>query len=80
MPFSQQMSLPFELTLHATPDGPRLRTYSIVELEALREQTYAWNDVLLDASHNPLAGLRGELYEIALRSRSTPTRAASTCR
>ena len=41
---NQCLSLPHELVLHATPDGPRLRYVPVEELEALRVET------LLDAA------------------------------
>jgi len=37
MPFNQAMSLPQELTLRQTPEGPRLRRLPVVELQSLRE-------------------------------------------
>jgi sucrose-6-phosphate hydrolase SacC (GH32 family) len=66
MPFSQQMTLPSELTLHATQDGPRLRLNPITELETLRTHTEHWHDLELDSTTNPLSRLNGELYEIEI--------------
>jgi fructan beta-fructosidase len=37
MPFNQAMSLPNELKLHATPEGPRLTWSPVKELESLRD-------------------------------------------
>ena len=38
MPFNQQFTVPRELTLRTTPDGVRLNTYPVVEVESLRDQ------------------------------------------
>ena len=41
MPFNQGMSLPLELSLHTTPDGPRLAWQPVEELKALRSRRLA---------------------------------------
>jgi len=61
MPFNQQMTVPSELTLHATADGFRLR---IKELETLRVKTHAWDNVMLKAGENPLAELKGDMFDL----------------
>lgn len=66
MPFNQQMSFPCELTLRRTPDGLRLYRYPIAELAALRAREHAWHDEELTPHTNALAGIEGELLEIAL--------------
>ncbi len=38
MPFNSQMSLPVELTLHQTADGPDLHMYPVSEVDKLREK------------------------------------------
>ncbi len=50
MPFNQQFSLPRELTLRSTPEGIRLCTNPVKELEQLRRpnRTCHWKNVLLD--------------------------------
>ena len=65
MPFNQQMSFPSTLTLHATPDGPRLRRLPVKEIESLRGKPFQWEGDLSHTS-NPLAELAGETYEIDL--------------
>jgi fructan beta-fructosidase len=47
MPFNQQMTIPVELTLHSTDEGPRLRMNPIKELESLRSKTHKWTDLVL---------------------------------
>jgi fructan beta-fructosidase len=64
MPFNQQMTVPSELTLHATKDGPRLRMNPIEELKSLRTKTHQWKDVVLKAGDNPLAGITGDLFDL----------------
>jgi len=64
MPFSQQMTLPVELTLHATDEGPRMRMNPIKELDILRAKTHQWIDLTLKADENPLAAVKGDLFEV----------------
>ena len=55
---NQALSLPHELTLHATPDGPRLRYRPVAELEGLRVGTPA-------EGRDLSAGRAGELLAAA---------------
>lgn len=64
MPFSQQMTVPADLTLHSTAEGPRLRMNPVKELETLRTKTHEWKDLVLRAGGNPLAGLNGDLFDL----------------
>jgi sucrose-6-phosphate hydrolase SacC (GH32 family) len=64
MPFNQQMTIPAELTLHSTAEGPRLRMNPIKELESLRRKTHTWTDLVLKANENPLDELRGDLFDL----------------
>ena len=64
MPFNQQMTIPSELTLHATDEGPRLRMNPIEELASLRTKTHAWKDLALKAGENPLSELEGDLFDL----------------
>jgi sucrose-6-phosphate hydrolase SacC (GH32 family) len=65
MPFNQLQTLPCELQLHQTPDGPRMRRIPIKELETLRGKSWKQANVRLDeGAANPLADVRGELLEI----------------
>jgi fructan beta-fructosidase len=52
MPFDQQMSFPVELTLRATPQGPRLHFTPVQEIERLYQETQTLTDVAL--SQEPL--------------------------
>jgi fructan beta-fructosidase len=64
MPFNQQMTVPVELTLHSTEEGPRLRMNPIKELETLRVKTHRWTDLTLKAGENPLEGIEGDLFDV----------------
>ena len=44
MPFNQAFSLPMDLTLHATPDGVRMRVQPIAELKQLRSAPHTVKD------------------------------------
>ncbi len=63
MPCNQMMTLPAELTLHSTPDGPRLRAQSVREVASLHGPSHRFADVRLPGA-NPLAGLAGDLFDI----------------
>ena len=71
MPFNQQMTVPAELTLHSTDEGPRLRINPVQELETLRARTHAWKDMVLKAGDNPLAGLQGDLFDMEVEFEPT---------
>jgi fructan beta-fructosidase len=65
MPFNQQMSFPCELTLHSTPDGPRLHRRPVREIAALRGKPHEVRDVTLrPGGEIPLPGAVGELWDI----------------
>ncbi len=64
MPFNQQFTVPVELTLHSTDEGPRMRMNPVKELETLRAKTHQWKDLTLKAGENPLAGIQGDLFDV----------------
>ena len=65
MPFNQSMTVPFELRLASTAEGPRLTFTPVHELEGLRAQSHRFGDVTLSpGGANPLAGARAELVEL----------------
>jgi len=64
MPFSQQISFPCELTLHSTPDGPRIHREPIPEIAKLHSERQSWNDrALKDGEEFSLASA-GETFHI----------------
>jgi fructan beta-fructosidase len=67
MPFNQSMTIPVELKLVSTADGPRLTRTPIKELESLRATTSKMGDILLEPGRaNPFAALKQDLVELLL--------------
>ena len=64
MPFNQQMTFPCELTLRTTPEGVRLFSRPVKEIEMLREEAHRWQDLALRPGENPLAEVAGELLDM----------------
>jgi len=65
MPFNQGMSLPNELKLIQTTDGPRLTWTPVPELNTLRKKTYSTGSITLTPGDiNPLSKITGELLEL----------------
>jgi sucrose-6-phosphate hydrolase SacC (GH32 family) len=75
MPFNQSMTIPLELKLTATADGPQLTWSAVKELEALRAKSHKIEPMTLELdSPNPLAGVKAELVE--MRAEFEPARKA----
>ena len=64
VPFNQAMTLPNELTLRTTPDGPRVAWQPAAELASLRVKQLAKFSGPLAPDANPLANAHGELLEL----------------
>jgi fructan beta-fructosidase len=65
MPFNQCLSLPHELRLVQTSDGPRLTYTPVRELHSLRARTHDLGPLMLQPdSANPLADVKAELVEL----------------
>lgn len=78
MPFNQSMSLPLELKLVSTPEGPRMTWTPVQELESLRGQSHVFEAVTVSEDDaNPLAAIQSELVEI--RAAFTPDEVATVC-
>lgn len=72
MPFSQMMSVPLELTLRATPQGTRLFSEPVRELESLRGKSYTRENITI-APDEPLSvPLQGQLYDLEATFNHTP--------
>lgn len=63
MPFNQMMTFPAELTLHSTPEGPRLFAQPAREIANLYANTHRFT-AELPAEKNPLAAIRGDRFDI----------------
>ena len=65
MPFNQSMSIPRELKLVSTPDGPRQTLTPVKELEALRVKSHKLDPrEIAPGAANPLDGIKAELLEL----------------
>ena len=66
MPFNQQQSIPRQITLRRTSDGPRLFLYPVGEIENVhgREHTFTKRAMKPGENQNPLAKLGGKLWDI----------------
>jgi sucrose-6-phosphate hydrolase SacC (GH32 family) len=65
MPFNQSMTIPLELNLVSTTDGPRMTWTPVKELNSLRAKSHRFKAMTLEpASPNPLASLKAELVEL----------------
>jgi fructan beta-fructosidase len=73
--FNMQMTLPVELTLRSTRNGPRLFAEPVEELKALRTGSKEFGGETLEpGAENPLAGETGDLTEIELAFRPGPSK------
>lgn len=65
MPFNQSMTIPLELGLASTPEGPRMTFAPVKELASLRAKSRRVHRAALEPDGpNPLAGMGAELVEI----------------
>jgi sucrose-6-phosphate hydrolase SacC (GH32 family) len=67
MPFNQSMTVPLELQLTQTDDGPRMTFSPVKELEVLRTKTHRFDRMILrPGDKNPLDDVRVDLVELRL--------------
>jgi len=65
MPFNQSMSIPMELKLTGTPEGPRLTWTPVKELQSLRVRSWNFGPAdIAPQSADPLAAVQAELVEL----------------
>jgi len=74
-PFNQSLSLPLELTLHATPEGARLSWSPLRELESLRAKSVRLPAFEVTSAERTLEGVSSDLLEV--RVVLTPADASS---
>ena len=73
MPFNQSMTIPLELKLTATTDGPRVTWAPVRELNVLRSRSHTVPPMMLEPdSANPLAAVRAELIELRTEFEPAP--------
>jgi sucrose-6-phosphate hydrolase SacC (GH32 family) len=63
MPFEQQMNFPTQLDLKTTPEGLRLHRMPVEEIKNLYDKESKWQKVVGRQAENPLADLKGDLYD-----------------
>ncbi|MFN6302650.1 MAG: glycoside hydrolase family 32 protein [Planctomycetota bacterium] len=65
MSFNQSMTVPLEIKLLGTPEGPRMTFTPVKELESLRTRTTTFDPIVLKpGDRNPFDALQLELLEI----------------
>lgn len=64
MPFNQQLSFPRELTLHSTPDGPRLFREPVKEIALLHGLENTWTNQELKENSGIVLRSLGESFHI----------------
>ena len=62
----QQMTFPCELTLRRCPEGLRMFSNPVREIEKLHAKEHAWKDLSLSPGENPLAELAGDLFDVRI--------------
>ncbi|MEM7143659.1 MAG: glycoside hydrolase family 32 protein [Verrucomicrobiota bacterium] len=66
MPFTQQMSIPAEITLRSTPDGIRMFRNPVQEIESLYSKTNRFENLTAKAANAKLSQLDPELIDMTL--------------
>ena len=66
MPFTQQMSIPAEITLRTTPEGIRLFRNPVREIATLYAKTSKFDNLTVDAANAKLATLSPELIDMTI--------------
>jgi levanase/fructan beta-fructosidase len=66
MPFTQQMSIPAEITLRTTPEGIRMFRNPVKEIESLYSKSTKLSNISAKEANAKLAGLSPELIDLTL--------------
>jgi sucrose-6-phosphate hydrolase SacC (GH32 family) len=77
MPFNQQVTFPCRLTLHSTPEGPRLFRQPIAEIASLHKHLDTWSNKALQPNMSLNLNEPGDLFQIKM-SVSIPPGASLT--
>lgn len=64
MPFNQQMTFPCELTLRRTPEGIRLFSQPVEEIESIQGHKHSWQAQTLQPGDDPLTVVAGDLLDV----------------
>jgi fructan beta-fructosidase len=64
MPFNQGMTVPVDLSLRTTPDGPRLFAAPVPELKTLRGERRSFAPAEVAPGDDALAGLEADVFEV----------------
>lgn len=65
MPFNQQMSFPCTLTLHQTPDGPRLYRWPVREVADLYGGEMHQQDIVIQpGTQHPIPKFKGDFWDV----------------
>jgi sucrose-6-phosphate hydrolase SacC (GH32 family) len=72
MPFNEMMGFPCELTLRATPDGVRMCSWPVVEIERLYSGAWGVRRAEVTPERSIRSDLRGELLDVAAEFESVP--------
>jgi fructan beta-fructosidase len=67
MSFNQSMTVPLELRLLGTPDGPRLAFSPVKELQLLRAESRTHGPVQLKPADPPITDAGGELLDVRIQ-------------
>ena len=71
MPFTQQMSVPVEITLRTTPDGIRLYRNPVKEIEKLYTKTRKLTNLTAKQALSKFSDFKRELLDLTLRCEAT---------
>ena len=71
MPFTQQMSIPAEITLKSTPDGIRMFRNPVKEIEKLYVKTSKFENLSSSKANEKLSALKPELIDMTIEFEPT---------
>jgi fructan beta-fructosidase len=66
MPFNQMMTFATELTLRSTPNGIRLFSEPVPEIEKIHEKSHLWTNMSPQEANEKLGTLDGDLFHIKM--------------